>query len=313
MTDKEALYHFNKKSVNSEMVQYLVDTTYSVIKVKPSLSSSYPSPPNSPDAYSQPVQLFEFIRRLIKHSNVQTPTLMSTLVYLARLRAILPSNVYGIETTRHRIFLGCLILAAKSLNDSSPINKHWAAYTDGLLSIQEVNTIERELLEYLNWDLSITSQDLYNSLSFFLIPIKAKLKKVAENDLLTRQKHFISTTPSSTRLASLVAPKCVSNSSSASSVPSLMSSSSSRSTLSSINTQSSHSINNMLREPVVMEQQQQPQKTGYRPLRLRSSNDNNQQSYYQQSQVSSNNLPINQLEKPRTSLLANAGRITRAF
>lgn len=292
------------------MVQYLVDTTYSVIKVKPSLSSTYPSPPSSPDAYSQPVSMFEFIRRLIKHSNVQTPTLMSTLVYLARLRAILPSNVYGIETTRHRIFLGCLILAAKSLNDSSPINKHWAAYTDGLLSIQEVNTIERELLEYLNWDLSITQEDLYNSLSFFLLPIKAKLKKIAENDLLSRQKHFISSTPSSTRLASLVAPKCVSTSSSANSVPSLMSSSSSRSTLSSINTQSSHSINNLLREPAIMEQQPQQtsQKSVYRPLRLRSSNDNNQQQYYQ-----SQNAQVPQLEKPRSSLLATAGRVTRAF
>jgi len=333
MSDKEALYQFNKKPVNSEMVQYLVDTTYSVIKVKQSSASNYPSPPNSPtdEINSPPVSLFEFIRRLIKHSNVQTPTLMSTLVYLARLRAILPSNVYGIETTRHRIFLGCLILAAKSLNDSSPINKHWAAYTDGLLSIQEVNTIERELLEYLNWDLSITTQDLYNSLSFFLIPIKTKLKKIAENDLLTRQKHFISSTPSSTRLASLVAPKCINvkNSSSSSSVPSLMSSSSSRSTLSSINTQSSNSINNMLmreQQPMVMDNnnnnnnnnqyhykpQQPPSKTGYRPLRLRSSNDNNQQQYYNHANVSSNNNTV-PLEKPKSSILATAGRVTRAL
>lgn len=315
MSDKEALYQFNKKPVNSEMVQYLVDTTYSVIKIKQSSTSSYPSPPSSPDELNKPVSLFEFIRRLIKHSNVQTPTLMSTLVYLARLRAILPSNVYGIETTRHRIFLGCLILAAKSLNDSSPINKHWTAYTDGLLTIQEVNTIERELLEYLNWDLTITQEDLYNSLSFFLIPIKSKLKKIAENDLLTRQKHYISSTPSTTKLHTLVAPKVVSTSSSASSVPSLMSNSSSRSTLSSINTQSSNSINNMLKDPVTMDHhhhhhQQAPK--GYRPLRLRSSNDNNQ-GYYSQGQ-NNNNVPSGPvLTKPRTSLLAAAGRVTRAF
>ncbi|CCH45352.1 Cyclin-B1-2 [Wickerhamomyces ciferrii] len=329
MSDKEALYQFNKKPVNSEMVQYLVDTTYSVIKIKPSASNSYPSPPSSPNG-QDPVSLFEFIRRLIKHSNVQTPTLMSTLVYLTRLRAVLPSNVYGIETTRHRIFLGCLILAAKSLNDSSPINKHWTAYTDGLLSIQEVNTIERELLDYLNWDLTITQQDLYNSLSFFLIPIKAKLKKIAENDLITRQKHYITSTPSSTRLASMVAPRAkpVSNSSSASSVPSLLSNSSSRSTLSSIGTQqSSNSINNMLNQsqPVILEQpeynyqtkplrQLTPSKSsngGYRPLRLRSSNDNNQQIY-------SNNMNNSQssnlnYEKSKNMMLAAAGKITRAF
>ena len=129
MSDYEALLQFNKKAVSKEMVQYLASTTASIIKIKKTNSMidiALPAPP-----------LVKFINRLIKHSNVQTPTLMATSVYLVKLRSIIPSNVYGIETTRHRIFLGCLILAAKTLNDSSPLNKHWAEYTDGLLLLRE--------------------------------------------------------------------------------------------------------------------------------------------------------------------------------
>ncbi|CEP22455.1 PCL2 [Cyberlindnera jadinii] len=271
MSDKEALLHFQRKRVSSEMVQYLVDVTNSLIKVK---TSAYPSPPSSPCSYSQsasqPVPLFEFIRRLIKHSNVQTPTLMSTLVYLARLKAILPSNVYGIETTRHRIFLGCLILTAKSLNDSSPINKHWTAYTDGLLQIEEVNTIERELLEYLNWDLTITNDDLIASLGYFLEPIKMDLKRRAQEQLAQRQKLYYTpaNTTSTTRLSALLSatPRAqdsiVSASSSLSSMPSLMSASSSRSTLSSLSSaQSNSSLHNHLRQPPVLLEEVQPLKT----------------------------------------------------
>ena len=125
--------------------------------------------------------LTEFINRLIKHSNVQTPTLMATSVYLAKLRSLIPSKVYGIETTRHRIFLGCLILAAKTLNDSSPLNKHWAEYTDGLLLLREVNTIERELLEYFDWDVTISTEDLITCLSPFL-------KKIKEEKLFKSQR-----------------------------------------------------------------------------------------------------------------------------
>ncbi|KOH00244.1 cyclin PCL2 [Saccharomyces eubayanus] len=164
MSDYQALLQFNKKAVSKDMVQYLASTTASIIKIKKTNSMidiALPAPP-----------LVKFINGLIKHSNVQTPTLMATSVYLVKLRSIIPSNVYGIETTRHRIFLGCLILAAKTLNDSSPLNKHWAEYTDGLLLLREVNTIERELLGYFDWDVTISTDDLVTCLSPFLQPIK---------------------------------------------------------------------------------------------------------------------------------------------
>ncbi|PHH70432.1 hypothetical protein CDD83_5445 [Cordyceps sp. RAO-2017] len=79
-----------------------------------------PTPPRSPEPRSaRPVDdslptLEEFITQLVVSSNVQVPTLMSTLVYLTRLKSKLQPMARGLRCTTHRIFLASLILAAKS-------------------------------------------------------------------------------------------------------------------------------------------------------------------------------------------------------
>ncbi|GME95215.1 unnamed protein product [Ambrosiozyma monospora] len=168
MSDVQALYIFLRKPVSTEMIDFLVSTTNSIIQIQPTSLKKYNETP----------PLSKFIQNLITYSHVQTPTLMSTLVYLTRLGSILPPNSTGMETTRHRIFLGALILAAKNLNDSSPMNKHWCKYTDGLLSLKDINALEVELIGYLGWqNLRITNLDLLNNFSYFLAPIKSKLRK----------------------------------------------------------------------------------------------------------------------------------------
>lgn len=173
MSDREALKIFSRQPVNNDMINYLVSTTNAIIQIKPSkvqVNNIRPLGKNN-------ISLLSFIKNLIRYSNVQTPTLMATLIYLNKLRNLLPANAIGMETTRHRIFLSALILSAKSLNDSSPLNKHWTKYTDGLLNIDEVNMAERELINLLNWNVNIYEEDLIIALQPFLIPIKSKLSK----------------------------------------------------------------------------------------------------------------------------------------
>lgn len=203
MSDREALKIFSRQPVNLDMINFLVSTTNSIIQVKPQQPQQLPSPAslslllllliNSTTeilSVNPPITLTQFIKNLIKYSNVQTPTLMATLVYLNKLRNYLPANAVGMETTRHRIFLSALIVAAKSLNDSSPLNKHWTKYTDGLLTLQEVNLAERELISILNWNVNITQDELIYTLQPFLVGIKSYLLQQQEIESMQRIKYY---------------------------------------------------------------------------------------------------------------------------
>ncbi|VEU20326.1 DEKNAAC101145 [Brettanomyces naardenensis] len=222
MSDLQALHIFIKKPVSQEMIRFLVSTTNSVIAVAPSQSQldpqGYPTPPSSPSIYAQKSSppapsLHSFIEQLVNYSHVPTSTLMSTLVYLTRLRAVLPPNSVGMETTRHRIFLGALILVAKSLNDSSPLNKHWCKYTDGLLTLADVNALELEMIDYLGWNnLTITAKDLIDNLAHFLEPIKWKLRHHNELKLSKARSQYLSASASASSLEIPLIPKSPSSS-----------------------------------------------------------------------------------------------------
>lgn len=182
MSDKAALDVFIRSPVTPSMINYLASTTLTVIKCdSPPSNEAYPSPPASPTSVStaEPTlpSLNAFITGLVTNSSVQTPTLMTSLIYLSRLRQRLPPMAKGMSCTCHRVFLACLIMAAKNLNDCSPKNKYWARYTQGLFSIQEVNLMEKQLLYLLDWDLRVSEDDLIQHFQPFLSPIKSQLQR----------------------------------------------------------------------------------------------------------------------------------------
>lgn len=178
MSDAQALSVLMKSPVTHEMVSHIVNVTLKVIQCKK--SKVLPSPPSSPNGKSSNKHLpslMTFISRLVRYSNVYTGTLLNTLVYLERLSAKLPKNAQGLPCTLHRIFLAALIISAKFHNDSSPKNKHWAKYTDGLFTVEEINLMERQLLQLMNWDVIVSESELSHALRRFTEPIKQDLKK----------------------------------------------------------------------------------------------------------------------------------------
>lgn len=182
-----ALDAFVYSPVTEAMIEHLVNRTNEVIACDSPADNKRSPQPAEADEGPIPT-LKEFITRLVVCSNVQVPTLMSSLVYLTRLKARLQPQATGRRSTPHRIFLATLILSAKYLNDSSPKNKHWARYTyvpvltpveagSGIVSdfsyrTEEVNEMERQLLFLLSWDLRIEESDLIREFEPFLAPIR---------------------------------------------------------------------------------------------------------------------------------------------
>jgi hypothetical protein len=210
-----ALEHFVYQPVDKQMIKYLAKAAANVIQCDPSMMPpAQTSRPRQPSPQRDPTpravkssdgalpSIEEFITQLVISSNVQVPTLMSSLVYLGRLKSRLQPMAKGLRCTTHRIFLAALILAAKYLNDSSPKNKHWAnysavsthAYSFGF-SRTEVNLMEKQLLFLLDWDLRITEEDLYQELDHFLAPIRTevearhvrRMRRKQEQELRERQ------------------------------------------------------------------------------------------------------------------------------
>ncbi|KAJ6439208.1 cyclin [Purpureocillium lavendulum] len=194
--NKVAMEQLIHRLVSREMILYLADVVQNIFtcdsSIVPQVSSKNGESLSEParSTVSQSVQavndslpsMEDFITQLVVCSNVQVPTLMSTLVYFNRLKSKLRCTSPGLNCTAHRIFLATLIVAAKYLNDKSPKNRHWAKYTQintetyqfGL-NLTEVNLMERQLLFLLEWKLRITENDLYAALDCFLEPLRMNI------------------------------------------------------------------------------------------------------------------------------------------
>lgn len=161
MSYSKAIQVLMSSPVSSEMINYMTNVTFQILPIQHS---------DTEDNITIP-SLQTFITRIVNYTHVPSSTFLSTIVYLNRLKKLLPPHASGIQSTRHRIFLACLILSAKYNNDSSPLNIHWMNHTDDIFCLHDINLMERQLLNLLNWDLSITESDLLKDLHYLLHPI----------------------------------------------------------------------------------------------------------------------------------------------
>ncbi|KAH3684077.1 hypothetical protein WICPIJ_004952 [Wickerhamomyces pijperi] len=182
MSDRAALNALLKSPITHEMVQYVVNKSLKVVQCKRSKTITILSPTSSEDGRQTTVvplpSLMTFISRLIRYSNVSTGVFLTTLVYLQRVSTVLTPQSEGAPCTLHRVFLAALIISSKYHSDVKTLNSYWTKCTDGLFYLRDINLMESQLLELLNWDTSVTELDLIRSLDRkFLDPIKWNLQQ----------------------------------------------------------------------------------------------------------------------------------------
>ncbi|KAJ6462409.1 hypothetical protein DFH09DRAFT_1382720 [Mycena vulgaris] len=90
-----------------------------------------------------------FVTTVLARAEVTPPTLLTTLVYVVRVRPHL--SIALEEWALECVFLGALITASKYTNDSTLKNVQWALCT-GVFGKRDVGRIEREFLDVLDWD-----------------------------------------------------------------------------------------------------------------------------------------------------------------
>lgn len=98
---------------------HIADKAIQVIRCKADPVTGLTTPPTTPvrEGSDEPLPPLEnFIKSLVRKSKCHIPTLLCTLVYLDRLKFRLPPRSTGSPSTRHRVFLATLIVAAKYLN-----------------------------------------------------------------------------------------------------------------------------------------------------------------------------------------------------
>ncbi|ORZ00436.1 hypothetical protein BCR43DRAFT_560935 [Syncephalastrum racemosum] len=107
-----------------------------------------------------------FVNFLVRRSSTNPGTLLGVLVLLDRLRERLAPIARGMPCTCQRIFLATLIVTSKALHDTAPRNRHWTRYAH-YFTVAEINLMEKQLLALLDFQLSITLDDLYGALARF--------------------------------------------------------------------------------------------------------------------------------------------------
>lgn len=172
----EALHDFLNQPINTATISHVAKVAGGTVQCSSAITPCCQGLTLNQRDFRLPT-LNYFVFHLVKYSEVTTLILVSTLVYLARLRRRLGSCL-GSPSSGHRTFLAALILSSKYHDDTPYMNDSWVYLSQVAtqkysfwLNRAEINEMERQLLRLLEWDLSISVRDLYIEMEPLLAPI----------------------------------------------------------------------------------------------------------------------------------------------
>ncbi|KAK3841567.1 MAG: hypothetical protein J3R72DRAFT_351106, partial [Linnemannia gamsii] len=151
--------------VDTGMVEFVTDYATEILNSiqppAPTNASAIPAITNDSASSSELPSTIDFVKELVQNSEVPARCLLSSLVYMQRLKERLIAKGFILNCSHHRVFLACLILASKNLSDVCPWNADWAEYSM-VFSLAQVNSMENQVLAVLNFDIRIVEADLWH-------------------------------------------------------------------------------------------------------------------------------------------------------
>ncbi|KAF9585371.1 hypothetical protein BGW38_002684, partial [Lunasporangiospora selenospora] len=98
------------------------------------------------------ISVYEYLRRIVKYTSLERACLLVILIYIDRVCERVKTFTIS-SLTVHRFIIASVTLAAKAVCDSYCTNSHYAKV--GGLSTQELNTLEVEFLELIDWRVAV--------------------------------------------------------------------------------------------------------------------------------------------------------------
>ena len=93
-----------------------------------------------------------FIAYAFHSTKLHSSITFAALVLLERLKARFPT---ARGSSGHRLFLSALMIASKVICDDTYSNKSWSIVGQGMFQLREINQMEREMCQYLDWELNV--------------------------------------------------------------------------------------------------------------------------------------------------------------
>ncbi|KAF8891780.1 hypothetical protein BD779DRAFT_1610504 [Infundibulicybe gibba] len=98
-----------------------------------------------------------FIAYALHRTKLHASVTFASLILLQRLKARFPT---ARGSSGHRLFISAFMIASKVMCDDTYSNKSWSIVAQGMFALREINQMEREMCNYLDWELSVDSGTL---------------------------------------------------------------------------------------------------------------------------------------------------------
>ncbi|KAJ1513675.1 hypothetical protein HMI54_010028 [Coelomomyces lativittatus] len=100
----------------------------------------------------------DFIYEVVQRTHAPLNVITLALFYIRRLHYF-NNHCTGNQTSPHRLMLAALMVACKHLYDETYSNRTWVNVSRGKLTLEEVNKMEWEFLQYINFRMCVSMEE----------------------------------------------------------------------------------------------------------------------------------------------------------